>query len=198
MRELEPGDHVALREVFRGRVWRAIAAIVVRSDSDLLAFWVPEGAEIHIAVNPGGYALINQPDEWTLQERRWENFGALRFAVPGEAWSIWPWGEPGAWTSWYVNLEEPMRPSPFGFDYLDHKLDLLLYPDGTHRWKDEDHLQEAVAMGNLSDGEAEQVRAAGEQVLTRFLAGWRPYEEWRTWRPDPSWGVPSLPQGWRK
>lgn len=196
VRVFKPGDHVALREVFRGKVWRAIASILVSADPDLLVFWVPVGSEIHIAVDENGHAIVNQPNDWILQERRWDNFGALRFAAPGEPWSIWPWGELGAWTSWYVNLEKPLEASRLGYDYLDHKLDLLLYPDGSHRWKDEDHLEDGVAMGNFSRDDAEAIREAGERVLARFQAGWRPFEEWLEWRPDPSWGVPVLPEGW--
>lgn len=58
------------------------------------------------------------------------------------------------------------------------------------------HLEEAVALGTLSRSEAQAIRDAGERVLARFLAGWRPFEDWLEWRPDASWSVPSLPEGW--
>ncbi len=48
-----------------------------------------------------------------------------------------------------MNFEQPLRRTPVGFDTFDEKLDLIVMPDGTYRWKDEDELEQAAALGLL-------------------------------------------------
>ena len=48
---------------------------------------------------------------------------------------------------WYVNLQEPMRPSAIEFDTFDQMLDIWIEPDGSWRWKDWDELIEAEQVG---------------------------------------------------
>jgi predicted RNA-binding protein associated with RNAse of E/G family len=84
-----------------------------------------------------------------------------------------------------------------GLDYLDNKLDLILYPDGSWKWKDEDELEESVARGLLRGGQARGIRKEGEEVLKRFRSGASPFgESWDKWTPDPQWQIPVLPAGW--
>ena len=48
-----------------------------------------------------------------------------------------------------MNFEQPLRRTPIGFDTFDQKLDLIVMPDGAYRWKDEDELEQAAALGLL-------------------------------------------------
>jgi hypothetical protein len=94
--------------------------------------------------------------------------------------------------AWYVNLQEPLRRTPLGFDTCDQLLDLVRTRDGKWRWKDERELGAAVERGFLSNEEAAAIRAEGERVIAAdpFPTGWE------DWRPDPSWPAPALPPGW--
>ena len=126
-------------------------------------------------------------DEWTLAPSTWGRSG-LMVARPGAAHSIWIWSDsPG----WYVNLEEPLRRTPIGFDRLDQKLDVLVEPDGSWHWKDEDELDEAARLGLVDAG---AVRAEA----TRVLEEWPFPTGWEDWRPDPAWLIPQLPVGWER
>jgi len=61
---------------------------------------------------------------------------------------------------------------------MDHALDLLIDPDGTWHWKDEDDFLEAQGFGVFTPGQAAAVRAEGERVMAArpWPTGW---EEWR-------------------
>jgi hypothetical protein len=88
-----------------------------------------------------------------------------------------------------VNFERLLGRGPRTIDYVDDKLDLVVLPDRSVRWKDEDELEQAAALG-LLDGD--EVRAEAERVLA--APPWP--TGWEAWRPDPSWPAPALPDGW--
>jgi predicted RNA-binding protein associated with RNAse of E/G family len=93
---------------------------------------------------------------------------------------------------WYVQLGDPLRPSRFGFDTMDHALDVWIRPDGSWEWKDEDDFAEAQELGVFTPEQAAAIRAEGERVLAA-----RPWPTgWEEWGPDPGWRLPQLPAGW--
>ena len=136
---------------------------------------------------------------------------AARIRIPGEAWELEPisskrdaiclgragrshsiylfFSPDGAFEHWYVNFEQPLRRTLVGYDTFDHKLDLIVMLDGTYRWKDEDELEQAAALGIV---DAAAVRAEGQRVLEE----WPFPTGWEEWRPDPTWPAPQLPEGW--
>jgi predicted RNA-binding protein associated with RNAse of E/G family len=70
-------------------------------------------------------------------------------------------------------------------------------PDRSWRWKDEDHLAEALDVGLFTAQQAKAMRAEGERVIERIEAWAAPFDEgWENWRPDPDWPLPSIPNGW--
>ena len=93
---------------------------------------------------------------------------------------------------WYVNLQAPYVRSRLGFDTRDHQLDIVVAPEGTWRWKDEDHLALGTRLGVFTPEEAAEIRAEGEHVI----ADWPFPTGWEDWRPDPAWPIPQLPVGW--
>ena len=99
---------------------------------------------------------------------------------------------------WYVNLEQPFARPPIGFDYMDQALDIVASPDLSEwRWKDEDELSEAMALGLISKERARELRAEGERVIEMMERRSPPFDgSWDGWRPDPAWPVPELPDGW--
>ena len=187
-----------LREVFRRRVWAARPHVVVERRSDLIAATIPERTITKWPADEEGNLLRQQPPSWRLVDLVWEAEPLyLRLYRPGEAHSTIAFWRGGSFEGWYVNLEEPWRASRFGFDYLDHKLDLIIWADGSWEWKDEDELDEAVARGILTPLEAREIRDEGERVLAQYEIGASPFSDgWEAWRPDPVWPIPALPRGW--
>jgi len=190
------GQHIVLREVHRGCIWSARPVVVVQDAPDLLAFWTPFGTRWHVPVSLDGERLDVQPEEWNLIERPF-TLRMLRLATPGAAHSVLLFWQDDEFLAWYVNLEEPLRRTGIGFDYLDQKLDLVINADGSWEWKDEDHLGQAVRQGILGADQAAAVRREGERVLERYIGRKSPFNEgWERWRPNPEWTIPELPKGW--
>jgi uncharacterized protein len=173
------------RDVHRGRVWRAQACRVVEETDELLALWIPRGSPYRVPA--GGLRIPG--DDWELEPGATTR-DQLCVARLGRGHSIYLFWEAG-WelSHWYVNFEQPLRRTPLGVDTFDEKLDLIVRPDGTYRWKDEDELEQAAVAGLL---DAEAVRAEASRVLEE----WPFPTGWEDWRPDPSWPAPQLPHGW--
>ncbi len=104
----------------------------------------------------------------------------------GDWHALWvSWLPSGEHWGWYVNLQLPFRRTELGFETMDLVLDLIVDPDGSWRWKDEDELETWVARGVCEPELAERIRAEGESVLAR--APWP--TGWEEWRPDPGLGA---------
>lgn len=183
------GDVVAVRDVWFGEVWRAAPAVVVADGPDATALCLLPGSEDAYPVDDEGREVrIARPG--TRRAFRRTTRVVLALYAAEEPWSIWHFfNGDGSFDLWYVNFEERLGRGPSTLDYRDHKLDLLVRPDGSQRWKDEDELEEAARLG-LVDTAA--VRADADRVLRE-----RPWPTgWEEWRPDPSWTPPRLPGGW--
>jgi hypothetical protein len=123
----------------------------------------------------------------------WNTHHILWLARRGEAHMLGLyWDEQWRFRGWYVNLQAPLERTPLGFDTTDRALDVWVEPDGAWVWKDESDLAEAIALGVLTEAEAESVRAEGERVIAE-----RPWPTgWEGWRPPVRWGALPLPAGW--
>jgi hypothetical protein len=192
------GDHALFRFVWPGKVFWALPAVVVEETSERVGLWVAPGNPFkrppslrvpipHVAAR-----------DWTHSDERWTGGGLLMLHERGASHSIWPrWDERGDFGGWYVNLEDPWRKSRLGFDTTDHALDIVVAPDRSWRWKDDDDLQEGVEVGLYTARQASAIRSEGERVVERIEAGTAPFEEgWENWRPDPDWPVGAIPPGW--
>jgi hypothetical protein len=191
-----PGDTVVLRYFNRGRPTGALPTRVV-SANDGLVLWLAGGTTLKWP-GVGGRHVRDVPlrerytQPWSTVERQWRGDGVLILSRAGRAHSIWLFWEDRRFAGWYVNLEDPWRPSRFGFDTEDHALDVWIESDGSWRWKDEHELAVGVEVGFFSPEQAEAFRAEGERVI----AEWPFPTGWEEWRADPSWPVPALPAEW--
>ena len=175
------------RDVHRGRVWRAQACRIVEETKETVALWFPAGGPAKI---PAGGLRIPD-DDWELEDAS-PTRDSLCIVRPGRPHSVYVfWEEDGDFSHWYVNFEQPLRRTQVGFDTFDEKLDLIVQLDGSYRWKDEDELEQAAALGLL---DADEVRAEAARVL----AEWPFPTGWEDWRPDPAWPLPQLPEGWER
>jgi hypothetical protein len=169
-------------------VWRANVFRLVEESDDLVVGWTPPGAERWIPVDDGDREIRIPQDDWRLGVRR-TRLHSLVLIRSGRFHSVWLFWEHERFLHWYVNFEEPLGPTRLGFDYKDWKLDLIVDPDGTRRWKDEDELEDADRQGIV---DADTVWGEAERVVADppWPTGWE------DWRPDPSWPVPRFPNGW--
>lgn len=194
------GDTVALREIWRGRVWFARPAIVVEDLPEMTTFHIPSGIVGAMPVDEDGTYLKVYADSWRLADAPWTYpFFAVSFAFPETPYGvIVGYERPGELRDYYVNLQTPLRRTSIGFDYTEHLLDVVIPPDrSSWAWKDEEELEEAVRRGLFTSAEAAWFRHWGERAVEHVLLGQPPFDrDWSTWRPDPSWEVPVLPDGW--
>ena len=63
--------------------------------------------------------------------------------------------------------------------------------------KDDDQLEPWIERGRYSEQEVAAIRAEGARVVAELEAGRRWWsDDWAAWKPDPSWPLPRLPEGW--
>ena len=81
----------------------------------------------------------------------WQGPGILKFIPPDVDHSVWFFRDDvGRFTEWYVNLEERALRwddgGVAGIDVVDQDLDIVVAPDRTWWWKDEDEFAERLAL----------------------------------------------------
>jgi hypothetical protein len=188
------GETALLRYIRFGQVRRATAHIVVEDSPELVVLYVPLGAPAKVSVSDGSPFRGQADRSWGLRDDRWHSYRVLRFI----RWGAWHslelyWeAEDDSFAGWYVNMQEPLRRTPLGFDTDDLVLDIWVEPDGSWQWKDEDELEGVTELGRFTPEEARAIRAEGERVIAA-----QPWPTgWEDWKPDPSWPLPRLPEGW--
>jgi hypothetical protein len=183
------GEVVALRDVWFGVVWRAIAGVVVEDVPGRSAFWIPRGSEAAYPVDEGGREIRLFQTDYSRGQRH-TKVGCVVLCEDGAPWTLWHFqDERGEFDRWYVNFERYLGRSAAAYDSVDHKLDLIARPDGSLEWKDEDELEGAGRQGLVDVAE---IRRDASLVVSqqRWPTGWESF------RPDPAWPIPELPAGW--
>jgi predicted RNA-binding protein associated with RNAse of E/G family len=196
VRAFEPGDPATLREIWEGRIWSARPVTVVEDAAEQVMLFIPAGAHWMAPFRDGERLKIQEP-EFELVEQPYKAH-VLSFAWPGSSAAVLLfYGSDWSPSHWYVNLEDPLHRSPVGFDTLDHKLDVIVELNGSWRWKDEDQFAEIIERGLLDPQDEKPLRAEAEDAVRRIAGREPPFDrDWFSWRPDPSWPEPILPEGW--
>jgi hypothetical protein len=203
----EAGQTVLVQEIWREQVWAARPMTVVRDEGDFAALWFPRGTvwkapttppeRLRAADRGERLAQCALQGEWVFRDAAWDvdTLVLLRESAWHAVWVSWlPSGE--HW-GWYVNLQRPLLRTALGFETMDLVLDLIVDPDRTWRWKDEDELETWVARGVCTPELAARIRAEGLEVAGRAERNEPPFcESWPEWRPDLEWTLPELPEGW--
>jgi predicted RNA-binding protein associated with RNAse of E/G family len=218
MELFEPGRTVVRRNVFRGKVRSAWPLRVVHDTGEELAWACLPGTELTSeASNAEGWRTgvrrgMQDPPaparfaremaellsgEWSLGTSVLEGTTLLGFQLPDVWFSVLLFFQArDELSKWYVNFEHPYpyRRTPIGVDTWDLTIDLVFKPDGTHRWKDVDEYGQARRLGLITDAEHTEIERAKEQAFARFERREGPFDErWLSWRRDPAWPVPVLP-----
>jgi hypothetical protein len=190
----QPGQVIVRREVWRGKPWLGSTVRIVRDDDELLVTYMVEGTPF--AFPDGNWPGGKHP--WHGR-KGWEGPGVLALHRPGDTCAVFAfWEEPGhRLACWYVNLQAPFRRTAFGFDTLDHDLDIVVEPDGSWWLKDSEVLDAHAAEGRWTKEEVAAIRADAGRLAAELAAGRRWWDEaWAHWMPPPGWAPTPLPEGW--
>ncbi len=205
----QPGTHIWWH--YRRRTWlpghpeTVRPMTVVRDDADGLVAWLAPGTPVLRPVLTDGRDLrAVHVDDWyrvrddrALKQDAWRGPGILKVAPTGVPWSVWLfWLPDGTFRNWYVNLEDVHVRDELRVVTQDHVLDVVVQPDRSVRWKDEDELAAAVRWGRYDAADAKEFEKdarAVEEVVARWDSPFR--DGWEDWQPDPHWPLPALPPG---
>lgn len=184
------------RETWRGRPWLGTVVFVVEDGPELLVTYMPEGATFGFP--DGAWPGTTGRHPWHGRGA-WEGHGVLMLQRPGESYAVWHfWNGPErTFAGWYLNLQEPFRRTPVGYDTQDLELDVWAPAGGGWSFKDEELLEVRVREGRFTQSEVEAIRSLGDEIgamLARDERWWD--ERWAGWRPDPGWRGTALPNGW--
>lgn len=190
---MKAGDIVLKRSIYGGHVrWTFPHRVVGEWNGRVGIYCGPGNQGKAMRRGPDGYLRRWMTDAAPF-DTEWEQTHVLRFEQPGARHSIEIyWTTAWEQMSWYVNLQTPVVFNGRCIDTTDQALDVLAFPDGSWRWKDEDELEEAVELGIWSEAEAAEIRAEGERVIAEH-----PWPTgWEEWRPPPEWTPLGLPRDW--
>jgi hypothetical protein len=146
---------------------------------------------------PAGRPKPWGPGEWELAAAGWDRWHALFAHRPCEWRATWVlWTPEWEFLGWYVNIQEPLSRTRWGFDNRDLQLDIVVGPARRWRWKDEDDFERSIACGLISEAKAIAARESAQAAIGDIEAGRWPFDEVATgWRPDAAWEMPVLPAG---
>lgn len=201
------GQTILHQEVWRGRVWAARPLTVVEDTDEQLLAWIPQGTVRKAPVTPPRRvdpALrrdrhIENLDhgDWVYGDHVWDvsNLWVLR---PGDWHAVWvSFDEAGRHIGWYVNFQQPYRRTSLGIEAMDLALDIVVEPDLSWGWKDDDEFEEILERRLFDTETGQRVREEAAAVVQRIEASVPPFcEPWTSWLPNPRWRRPELLPGW--
>lgn len=195
---------VMLMEAFTthsGRIWQMPEVVVEDNDRYLAVVSMP-GMTFLTRDEPGRerlplekrieiYLEPELPHDWY---ERTLNRAVLTLFPQGEAHAIrlfftadWQF------QFWYINLERPYWRTPHGIRTKDQILDIVVKPDLSWSWKDDDEFALLLEAGYFNDAEATAINAEAVKVIADLEARRWPFNEpWPEWRPDPAWKAPQI------
>ena len=212
MIRFEPGRVILHRNTRRGRIAFARPVRVVSDDERGLLVWMARGTPAIDEVTADGRGMRAMSfAEWVEHDYRhrpgaWRGPGILLFFPPESDHSVWFFfTDEGTFACWYVNLEERAvrwdDGALAGIDAIDQDLDIVVEPDRSWAWKDEDEFAERLALPHhYWVGDEDAVRAEGRRVIKLIEAGEFPFDgTWTDFVPDAAWPTPALvPEGWNR
>ena len=170
---------------------------IIEDAPDLLVPYIPEGAPLGFV--DGDWPTASGKHPWS-NRTNWHGHGCLMLQRPEDEYAIWHFwtGPQRDFACWYINLQERFRRTPIGYDTQDLELDVVVQPDSSWELKDDELMDERVAEGRWTAEKVAGIRRLGQDICARLDRGerWWP-QEYRNWKPDPSWVVPQgYPPGW--
>jgi protein associated with RNAse G/E len=203
----KPGDIIIWRGIYRNQVWHAQPNIVVQDTAKETVLTLLPGTE---CMMPAGYSdgKQNSKRRWNFKEKQWEfekfywhTNRLLVLLEPQHYYStILFWHhERHKFLCYYINFQLPYWRSHCGIDTLDLDLDLIINPDYTYEWKDEDDYQMGIETEVILPQWIHDIEAAKQEIFDTLEKRKYPYDgSWLEWKPEPAWSPPQLPEGWDK
>jgi hypothetical protein len=203
-RKWEAGDSVVIRTIARsdGTVVTATPAIAIEDGAKLLAVFIPAGtvgkSNWVVPADQRVAAVASMPRSGLRTHHDVDVREQVRLYLAGEWFAVGlSFDDGGELKSWYGNLEAPFVRTPIGIDTRDFTLDVVAFPDGTWRWKDEAEFARRLEVGLDSSAHQERVRSAGEEFVRRFEQRRWPFGAgWERWRPPNDWAARPLTPEW--
>jgi hypothetical protein len=201
-RHFPRGSTVDLRYILTdGQIEMCWPCRVVNDTDDLVALFIAAGSKYK--ANPKRTAAEKRAEpspQVPTGEFVWRS-DTLRLMFPGTAHSVWLFWTDGnhgrELSKYFINMEEPLRRTPLGFDTQDHTLDIVVQPDLSWTWRDEDELKNHVTEGFFSPDLANAARAEGICAIEEILRGSHPcLIGWQDWVPDKDWTIPVVSEQW--
>ena len=201
----QPGDTLVWRGVYRQRVWHAQTVLVVEDSPNELVVALLPGAE---CVAPEGYLLGKQSDKrrWNFKDRYWgwERYDwrtnrLLLLLEPEKFYStMFFWDQAtNEFLCYYMNFQIPFRRGECAIDTLDLDLDLIINPDFSVEWKDEDDYQKAIEHEIIFPEWVQGIEHEKADIFNRLEQRRYPFNgAWLDWRPAKDWTPPKLPENW--
>lgn len=201
-----PGEVVALRWVRNVPADLVAPVRIVEHDASRTILFLHCGSPLKIRADADGNRIgLDGP----LAEREariarlvdgeWTDNHALMIHEPHRLGAVWLFWRATDWAfqGYYVNLQAPLEPFAAGFDTADYLLDIVVEPDLSWRWKDEDEFEEALTAELIPPVLLHAVRADGRRFIREIEGRTWPFGQGlETWRPEPDWDVPELPGDW--
>jgi hypothetical protein len=118
------GQTVILRELWQDRFRRVIPVIVVQDKPELMAFYAPLHTIVKLPTE-----IDRLRSEWMLKDSE-SATSSLRLVIPSNNYSVLLfWNPDNSLRLWYINLEDPLRRTSLGCNYIDQLLDITAPPD---------------------------------------------------------------------
>lgn len=200
------GDQALLRYVRNSPADVIVPVTVVRDDNEAVALYVAVGSPLKVQAQQDGTRLTRETPFLEreglvggLADGVWTANHVLKVMLPGRMSAIWLfWRDPGwRFRGYYGNIQAPLRRTHLGFDTADYLLDVEVRPDFSCVWKDEDEWDIAWEHHLIDRETLTKVRAEGERIIADAGARRWPFDAGlESWRPDPSWPVPAMPERW--
>jgi hypothetical protein len=185
-----PGEVLVRRHWRGGRIARMHVLRVAADDEDGLRLWLPSGSP---------YWRTDESGQ--LARSMWNGADVMIWLPTNKPYSVcWFWSD-GMFDGWSANLEEPYvrwaDRGCAGVDTADQSLGLLVRPDRSWRWRDEDEFHARTGHPLYwTEAQAAQIRGTGDRLVKLVEASEYPFDGvWCGFRPDAGWTVPGLPPG---
>ena len=139
--------------------------------------------------------------DWKLENYSWRTNRLLILLEPNTYYStMFFWrADSNDFLLYYINFQLPFQRSHCGIDTLDLDLDLIINPDFSFRWKDEDDYQKAIDHEVIMPEWTQAIEIAKKEIFYKIEKRQYPYDgSWLNWMPDPHWLPPKLPKNWDK
>ena len=194
------GQVIVIREIWQNKVYSVAPVRVVKDTAHWSALYLPPQAECLWPHTREGIEIRIPTQEWVLERGPWSSSDVLFLVQPGTGYTaVGHWDDHSRFDRWKINLEQPMRRTPLGFDYLDQLLDIVVSADRSRwYWRDEDEVHQAQALGIYTAEHVRELYELGKRALQDLLTNKPPFDgNWENWKSNPAWHVPmDLPPGW--